>query len=534
MREGMKKNLYLKEFHGFLEASEWATSYCKKEISISNISYLVSYGRVKNNGTKSRPIIFRDDLKEYFDKQHTDFKSAQKSNGKHINWNLSFKEYREFERTKHVHRLHPYKGKFIPQLVEYFLDNHTDDFKKKVFFGKGDIVLDPFCGSGTTLIQANELGINGIGIDISQFNKIICEVKVGEHDLLELSRILSDLSKKLSEFQKNRQNILFEEKLQKVLYGYNSKYFPSPEYRYRVRSGQIDEKSYTKKIESQVIYDFDKLVADESFEVKQKSDDSFMGRWYSKPVREEIEFLKGEINKVSDEKIRHVLMVILSRTTRSCRATTHSDLGTLVKPTLKPYYCKKHGRICKPLFSIEKWWRRYSSDTLRRLSEFDKLKTGAWEVCIHGDSRKTSTTRELEKSNPKFAEMLKREGISGIFSSPPYVGLIDYHEQHAYAYELFGLKRNDNSEIGPLFEGQGEKAKTSYVSSISTVLLNFIPYMKKDFNIFLVANDKYNLYPKIAEKAGLKIVDRYERPVLNRVEKNRGFYSETIFHMKEI
>ena len=29
---------------------------------------------------------------------------------------LSFANVREFERTKHVHRLHPYLGKFIPSL----------------------------------------------------------------------------------------------------------------------------------------------------------------------------------------------------------------------------------------------------------------------------------------------------------------------------------------------------------------------------------------------------------------------------------
>ena len=33
---------------------------------------------------------------------------------------LSFIHVREFERTKHVHRLHPYLGKFIPQLPEIF------------------------------------------------------------------------------------------------------------------------------------------------------------------------------------------------------------------------------------------------------------------------------------------------------------------------------------------------------------------------------------------------------------------------------
>ena len=41
---------------------------------------------------------------------------------------LSFANVREYERTKHVHRLHPYLGKFIPQLVEVFLKHY---FKKR-------------------------------------------------------------------------------------------------------------------------------------------------------------------------------------------------------------------------------------------------------------------------------------------------------------------------------------------------------------------------------------------------------------------
>ncbi|MEO0204934.1 MAG: hypothetical protein ABIL67_08025 [candidate division WOR-3 bacterium] len=34
---------------------------------------------------------------------------------------LTFLDVPEHQRTKHVHRLHPYLGKFIPQLVEVFL-----------------------------------------------------------------------------------------------------------------------------------------------------------------------------------------------------------------------------------------------------------------------------------------------------------------------------------------------------------------------------------------------------------------------------
>lgn len=48
-----------------------------------------------------------------------------------------------------------------------------------------------------------------------------------------------------------------------------------------------------------------------------------------------------------------------------------------------------------------------------------------------------------------------------------------------------------------------------------------------------MANDKFKLYPKIAELAGMKIVKKYDRPVLNRSEKNNNAYSESIFHLKE-
>lgn len=40
------------------------------------------------------------------------------------------------------------------------------------------------------------------------------------------------------------------------------------------------------------------------------------------------------------------------------------------------------------------------------------------------------------------------------------------------------------------------------------------------------------MYPKIAEKSGMQIVNQYKRPVLNRTEKDKGAYSEIIFHLK--
>ena len=152
---------------------------------------------------------------------------------------------------------------------------------------------------------------------------------------------------------------------------------------------------------------------------------------------------------------------------------------------------------------------------------------------LQGDSRKIDLFEEIKKKNVTFYKFLASKKIDGVFTSPPYVGQIDYHEQHAYAYELFGITRRDNEEIGQLSHGQGQKAKDEYVAGISEVFENISKFIKSDGDFFIVANDKYNLYPLIAEKSGLKIVEQFKRPVLNRTERDRQPYAEIIFHMRK-
>ncbi len=76
-----------------------------------------------------------------------------------------------------THWIYPYKGKFHPQMIRALLNI--------IGLSKGDTVLDPFVGSGTTALEAQLLGINCIGIDISPLCVLQSKVKTQSLDVLQ-------------------------------------------------------------------------------------------------------------------------------------------------------------------------------------------------------------------------------------------------------------------------------------------------------------------------------------------------------------
>ena len=124
LEEGEKKFINLKE------ASNWASQYLSRNITTSNISYLLQYGRIKKYGSNGNPSIDIEELKDYYDSYDKEQQWKNKL-GDDLNWHLSFVEYKESERTKHVHRLHSYKGEFISQWWNIFWILILINFKKE-------------------------------------------------------------------------------------------------------------------------------------------------------------------------------------------------------------------------------------------------------------------------------------------------------------------------------------------------------------------------------------------------------------------
>ncbi len=338
-------------------------------------------------------------------------------------------------RTKHVHRLHPYLGKYIPQLVEELFRRHVPVRGR---------VLDPFAGSGTTLVQALESGLNSVGVDIAAFNCLLMDVKTGEHKPFVLEHELRDA---LARFE-------------------------------RGEGDAHDESAYVRE-------------------------------WFAPQSREDLLRFRSLIG---DYEHADVLRVVLARAARSARMTTHFDLDFPKVPQAGPYWCHKHKRECKPIDHAEHFIRRYTLDTLARLKEFARVRTRRNVEVLHGDAG------ELDLPGP----------FDAVVTSPPYPGLIDYHEQHRYAYELLGLDDQRAREIGAAERGTSKAAIQAYVDGIVGVLGACGETLKPSGRFVIVANDRRALYSEILERSGLVLEQRYQRHVNRRTGRRAGEYFEDV------
>ena len=361
-----------------------------------------------------------------------------------LNLNWREQDLPERLRTKHVHRLHPYLGKFIPQLVEIFLRKFQPA-----------TVCDPFSGSGTTLVEAATLGINAVGCDISEFNSLIARVKTGTYDIDLLEREIKDI----------------------------------------VHKATADSQSLL--LERGIPYDTSE----------------FLNSWFAPSALESLLAYRALIPEYTH---RDVLRLILSRSARSARLTTHFDLDFPKKPQTGPYRCYKHGRTCKPTEDAAKFLRRYSNDTLKRIREFAAVRREANISVITGDSR----TVEFPEHDL-------------VVTSPPYVGLIDYHEQHRYAYELLGLAWREESEIGRASKGSSKRARAEYVDGVAETFVNVRKSLASGGRMVVIVNDKRNLYDEIRERVGMRLEARVERHVNRRTGRRAGAFFESVLVWKD-
>jgi hypothetical protein len=348
-------------------------------------------------------------------------------------------ELPQLERTKHVHGLHPYLGKFIPQLVEVFLGRS---------FAPGGCVYDPFAGSGTTLVEANAFGADAVGCDISAFNCLLARVKTARHTAAELELALR---------------------------------------------GTLERARHATAPAT---------VADAS---------PWLREWYAPQALAELWAYRDALEALAPEQ-QDVGRIVLSRAARSARLTRHFDLDFPQRPVTGPYHCHKHKRVCRPVEESRKFLERYTTDTVRRLRSFAAVRSGRDAHVLHADARSVRLPVRPD----------------GVVTSPPYPGLIDYHEQHRYAYELLGLDDRRGHEIGAAAEGRSRSALERYVRSMAQAFANTVEQLPPRAPVLIVVNDSHDLYPAILWRSGLVLERRLTRHVNRRTGRRAGEFYEDV------
>jgi hypothetical protein len=359
-----------------------------------------------------------------------------------LSWSES--ELPERERTKHVHRLHPYLGKFIPQLVEVLLDRYLP---------RGGRVLDPFAGSGTTLVQALESGLDAGGADIAAFNCLLTRVKVARYNEFTLEKEVRDAVSRLEETCHGDSHLAV--------------------------SGSAGATQYLRE-------------------------------WYAPRAAADLLLWRSLVDEYEHAD---VMRIVLARAARSARLTTHFDLDFPRSPQREPYWCHKHRRPCRPVQHASHFLRRYAFDTLARIKNFARVRARGREAVVsHADAR------ELQWDGP----------FDGIVTSPPYPGLIDYHGQHRYAYELLELDDRSELEIGAASRGTSRAALAAYSEGIAGALGSACGALRPGAAVVVVVNDRRDLYPEILEQAGLRLDERFRRHVNRRTGRRAGEFFEDV------
>jgi DNA modification methylase len=97
-------------------------------------------------------------------------------------WNFAGLRYREINYATHGY--HRYPAKFIPQVAARLISSFSDE---------GDLVVDPFMGSGTTLVEAKLHRRPSLGVDINPIAHLITQAKVTPIDPARLQRAVASL-----------------------------------------------------------------------------------------------------------------------------------------------------------------------------------------------------------------------------------------------------------------------------------------------------------------------------------------------------
>lgn len=243
------------------------------------------------------------------------------------------------ERRSKIHSLHKYYGKLIPAIPAFAIE---------LYAKKDDVVLDPFCGSGTTLVEAQKSGCSAIGIDLDPLATLISKSKTS---IIPDVNLVNEKKRLLNRIEKNKNKIR------------NSK--------------------------------------------PPKFENSDIDYWFDKNTQLKLSYIRGEIMKIIDTKLREFFLVCFSSIVRKVSLADPNQ----IKPCKTYYYKEKRKeRDVFEVFKIE-------------LEKKVRMKIGFNEEIRLG-RHSISSAKIYNQDSRKFPEGIKNVDL--VVTNPPYMASVDY------------------------------------------------------------------------------------------------------------
>lgn len=100
-------------------------------------------------------------------------------------WSFKTANTKEF-----THCYHIYPAMMIPQIARTLIEEYSPN-------GKCELLFDPYCGSGTSLVEASLKGINSVGTDLNPLARLMAKVKTTKYEVKKMKSLFSEIQSNL-------------------------------------------------------------------------------------------------------------------------------------------------------------------------------------------------------------------------------------------------------------------------------------------------------------------------------------------------
>lgn len=316
--------------------------------------------------------------------------------------NLQLLPFEGYQHARLTHYLFRYPAKFHPPIARKLVED---------FSAEGELILDPFCGSGTLLVEALLADRRPIGLDIDPVAVFVSRVKTLSISLRSLRRTTSTLLKTMEELERPDSN-------------YD-----------RLKFEDISVSQFKKEISAR------KLILPEI--------PNFF-HWFRRYVAVDLATIRAQIDLVSMPNTHRLLLQLVFASI--IRGASNADPVPVsgLEVTAHMRRLENKGRHINPFFLF----RRNLSRALRDWEEYQARRR---------KSRSTVLVRQVDAMS--IRKHLRRK-VDAVVTSPPYHQAVDYYRRHTL--EMFWLRlvksRNDRLRLRSRYIGRYNVAKSDPIA----------------------------------------------------------------------